>query len=112
MLLQLSDVLRSDDLERTRTLIADMLGPITIVRDDEGTWAEMAKPADRLLVQAMGGSLKLVAGAGPAFASRFQPSQNRRKPAPLLAFRRFARPRAGIGGGGAPGGAPRTAGPS
>jgi len=64
MLLQLRDVLLSDDLERTRALIAEMLGPITIVRDEEGTWAEMAKPADRLLVQAMGGSLKVVAGAG------------------------------------------------
>jgi DNA invertase Pin-like site-specific DNA recombinase len=64
MLLQLRDVLQSDDLERTRALLADMLGPVTIVHDDEGTWAEMAKPADRLLVQAMGGSLKVVAGAG------------------------------------------------
>ena len=55
MLLQLRDVLLSDDVERTRALIAEMLGPVTIVRDDEGTWAEMAKPADRLLVQQWAG---------------------------------------------------------
>ena len=63
-LTQLQEVLQSGDVDRTRPVLAEMLGPVTIVRDDEGTWAQMAKPADRLLLQAMGGSLKVVAGAG------------------------------------------------
>ena len=61
---QLQEVLQSGDMDRTRSVLAEMLGPVTIVRDDQGTWAEMAKPADRLLLQTMGGSLKVVAGAG------------------------------------------------
>ena len=64
-MLQLQRVLEEDaDRDRTRALLADMLGPVLIGRDaDTGeTWAEIEKPAERLLL--LGGSLKVVAGAG------------------------------------------------
>lgn len=63
--LELQRVLDEDaDRDRTRALLADMLGPVLIGRDaDTGeTWAEIEKPAERLLL--LGGSLKVVAGAG------------------------------------------------
>ncbi len=62
--LELQRVLDEDtDRDRTRALLADMLGPVLIGRDaDTGeTWAEMEKPAERL---ALNGSPILVAGAG------------------------------------------------
>ncbi|NCT85457.1 MAG: recombinase family protein [Comamonadaceae bacterium] len=62
--LELQRVLDEDaDRDRTRQLLADMLGPVLIGRDaDTGaTWAEMEKPAERL---ALNGSPVLVAGAG------------------------------------------------
>ncbi len=65
--LRLQEVLAGgDDLARTRTILADMLGPVVVGRDPETgeTYAEMEKPAERLLVAAVGGSLGLVAGAG------------------------------------------------
>ncbi len=64
-MLELQRVLEEDaDRDRTRALLADMLGPVLIGRDaDTGeTWAEIEKPAERLLL--LGGSLKVVAGAG------------------------------------------------
>jgi hypothetical protein len=62
--LELQRVLDEDtDRDRTRQLLADMLGPVLIGRDAETgeTWAEMKKPAERL---ALNGSPVLVAGAG------------------------------------------------
>lgn len=65
MVMQLQQVLESEeDRDRTRQLLAEMLGPVTIGRDPDGSsWAEMEKPAERLLVAAVGGSLEVVAGA-------------------------------------------------
>jgi site-specific DNA recombinase len=63
-LLQLQGALESDaDRDRTRALLAELLGPVTLVRDDEGDWAEMEEPAARV---ALAGStpLTVVAGAG------------------------------------------------
>ena len=38
------------DRQRTRDLLREMLGPITLIRDAEGvTWAQMTKPAEHLL---------------------------------------------------------------
>lgn len=65
LVMQLQTVLEEEkDRDRTRQLLADIMGSVTIGRDEAGTYAEMEKPADRLLLQAMGGSLGLVAGAG------------------------------------------------
>lgn len=36
------------DRERTRSLLAEILGPVKLLRDDEGEWAEMEEPAQRL----------------------------------------------------------------
>ena len=63
--LELQRVLEEDaDCDRTRALLADMLGPVLIGRDaDTGeTWAEIEKPAERLML--LNGSPKVVAGAG------------------------------------------------
>ncbi|MBV8603601.1 MAG: recombinase zinc beta ribbon domain-containing protein [Pelomonas sp.] len=62
---ELRRVLEEDtDRDRTRRLLADMLGPVLIGRDAETgeTWAEIEKPAERLLL--LSGSLEVVAGAG------------------------------------------------
>lgn len=62
-LLQLQAALESDsDRDRTRALLAEMLGPVTLTRDEEGDWAEMEKPAARV---ALAGSTPptMVAGA-------------------------------------------------
>lgn len=67
MVLQLQEVLRDEsDRTRTRQILADMLGQVTIGRDLETgeTFAELEEPAERLLVAAVGESLGLVAGAG------------------------------------------------
>jgi site-specific DNA recombinase len=36
--------------DQVRTLLADVIGPVTLVRDAGGAWAEMQEPAERLLV--------------------------------------------------------------
>jgi len=102
-----------EDIELARDALSKLLGRITLTVDADGAvWADLENNTARLPSGAgLPVSLTVVAGAGPSVPRAFQPIQNRRKPAPLLAFRRFARPRAGVGGGGAPGGAPRTAGP-
>jgi hypothetical protein len=67
MVLQQQEVLRDEtDRTRTRQILADMLGQVTIGRDLETgeTFAELEEPAERLLVAAVGESLRLVAGAG------------------------------------------------
>ena len=47
---------------RVRTLLAEVLGPVTLTRDEDGRWAEMEEPAERLLV-AGSAPLEVVAGA-------------------------------------------------
>ena len=67
MVLQLQEVLRDEsDRTRTRQILTDMLGQVKIGRDLETgeTFAELEDPAERLLVAAVGESLRLVAGAG------------------------------------------------
>ncbi|WP_235581158.1 MULTISPECIES: recombinase family protein [unclassified Rhizobacter] len=67
MVSQLQEVLRDEsDRTRTRQILTDMLGQVTIGRDLETgeTFAELEDPAERLLVAAVGESLRLVAGAG------------------------------------------------
>jgi site-specific DNA recombinase len=62
-MLQLQAALESDgDRECTRALLADIVGPVTLLRDDEGDWAEMEEPAVRV---ALAGSTPttMVAGA-------------------------------------------------
>lgn len=57
-LLQLQQALAStEDLERSRHALAEMLGPVVMTRDDAGWWAEMEEPADRMLIAAVGGSV-------------------------------------------------------
>ena len=64
MLLNLRQVLdEDDDRSRTRQLLADLLGPVVIGADEDGKpWAEIEETTERL-VQAVGGSMGLVAGA-------------------------------------------------
>lgn len=49
-LLDLGAALQQDtmDRERTRALLADILGSVVLRRDSEGEWAEMEEPAQRL----------------------------------------------------------------
>jgi DNA invertase Pin-like site-specific DNA recombinase len=53
------------DLARTREVLAAMLGPVTIGRDPATgeDYAELEEPAERLVMQAVGESLGMVAGA-------------------------------------------------
>lgn len=71
-LLQLKESLEADaDRHRTRALLAEMLGQVTLVSDDEGgQWAEMDEPAARV---ALAGSLMgVVAGACNASRRRIR----------------------------------------
>ena len=52
------------DRERTRALLADILGPVVLRRDAEGDWAEMEEPAQRL---ALAGSTLLTMVARARF---------------------------------------------
>ena len=64
LMMKLQDVLKDGDIARSRELLSDLLGPITLRRDDDGVaWAEFEEPAERLML-ANGESLGLVAGAG------------------------------------------------
>jgi hypothetical protein len=64
MLLDLQQRLENNgDKERTRELIAQLLGPVRIVRDEHGvTWAGMKNPAEQLF--AVGGIESLIVGCG------------------------------------------------
>jgi site-specific DNA recombinase len=66
LVLDLQNTLNSvQDRVRTRQILADLLGPITIGRDGEGElYAELEEPAERLLIATARESLMLVAGAG------------------------------------------------
>lgn len=61
----------STDRQRTRELLAELLGPVTLTRDDTGDWAEMEEPAARV---ALAGStpLTVVAGARNLRCRRIQ----------------------------------------
>lgn len=63
MLMQLGAVLADEDRERTRAILADIVGPVTIVHEGAAVFAELEEPAARLLVAAGGSSLGAVAGA-------------------------------------------------
>jgi len=65
-LLDLGAALQQDtiDRERTRALLADILGPVVLRRDSEGEWAEMEEPAQRL---ALAGSTLLTMVARARF---------------------------------------------
>lgn len=63
LLLQFGQVLEDQDRERTRTLLADIIGPVTVVHEGEDVFAELEEPAARLLVAVAGESLGRVAGA-------------------------------------------------
>ncbi len=63
LVLNLRTVLaEEEDRARTRALLQELIGPVVIGADDDGTWAEIEEPAERLAV-AVGGSMGLVAGA-------------------------------------------------
>lgn len=56
LLLNLTDALGAEtDREHTRRLLAELLGPVVVGRDDDGAYAEMTEPAERLLAAAGGG---------------------------------------------------------
>ncbi len=65
MVMDLGGVLAGEDRERARGLLADLLGPVTIGTDAAtgDVYAELDEPAERLLVQAVGAPLRVVAGA-------------------------------------------------
>lgn len=65
MVMDLGGVLAGEDRERARGLLADLLGPVTIGTDAAtgDVYAELDEPAERLLVQAVGAPLEVVAGA-------------------------------------------------
>ncbi len=66
LVLNLQTVLEEDkDRDRTRQMLADMLGTVVVGRDKAGkAFADLDEPAERLLLKAVGESLKVVAGAG------------------------------------------------
>jgi DNA invertase Pin-like site-specific DNA recombinase len=63
MLLDLETVLADEERDRTRAILAEIVGPVTIVHEGTAVYAELQEPADRLLVAAGGRSLGMVAGA-------------------------------------------------
>ena len=66
-MLQLKDALSvTGDRDRTRQILADMLGAVTLLKDRETgeSFAEFEEPAERLLLAAVGAPLGMVARAG------------------------------------------------
>jgi site-specific DNA recombinase len=64
-LMQLQAALeQQDDRERTRHILAEIIGPVKAVWEGGETFAEFEEPAERLLLAAVGESLNVVAGAG------------------------------------------------
>lgn len=81
LVLNLRETLSGDITTEARPLLASLLGPITLTKDDAGQgWAQMKNPAEQLLMAAAGGeSLKLVARGGFGQEKRIQiPSRARR----------------------------------
>lgn len=74
MVVQLQEALTDqDDRQRTRQILADLLGPVTLVREGPGEdYAELEEPADRLLMAAGGESLGVVARARNLFRRRLR----------------------------------------
>lgn len=72
--MQLQRVLESEgDRDQVRTLLSQLIGPVVVGHDEAGAWAEMEKPAERLLLQAAGGgSLEVVAGARSSYRRRIR----------------------------------------
>jgi site-specific DNA recombinase len=64
LVLNLGQVLEEDeDRTRVRQMLAELLGPVVIGADEDGKpWAEIEETTERL-IQAVGGSMGLVAGA-------------------------------------------------
>lgn len=64
---------KETDRERTRRLLADLLGEVIVGRDEDGAFADLADPATRLLSAASGGTyITLVAGACNGHRRRFK----------------------------------------
>ena len=65
MTLRLQEALTDDiDRARTRQLLADALGPVVLVKEEDGEmFAELEEPAERLLIAVAGEPLGLVAAA-------------------------------------------------
>ena len=62
-MLQLQQALEVDtDRERTRAMLADILGPVTLTRDQQGDWAQMEEPTQRVMLAGSTPST-MVAGA-------------------------------------------------
>ncbi len=58
LLMDLGTALEAEtDRERTRRLLAELMGPVVVGRDEHGPYAEMTEPAEWLLVAAAGGSV-------------------------------------------------------
>lgn len=71
LVMQLQEVLSVEaDRQRTRQILADLLGTVTIGRDEAGAYADLEEPAARLLLAAGGASPGMVAGAGFVYGSR------------------------------------------
>jgi DNA invertase Pin-like site-specific DNA recombinase len=72
LVLQLQQVLEQEtDRDRTRAILADMIGTVVIGRDQATgePYADLEEPAERLMLSAVGESLGVVAGA------RFRPTR-------------------------------------
>lgn len=68
-MLALQAALESDaDRDRTRALLGGIVGPVTLVRDADGDWAQMEEPAARIALA--GSPLEVVAGARNAYRRR------------------------------------------
>ena len=65
MVMDLGTVIAGEDRDRARGLLADLIGPVTIGIDEASghVYAESERPAERLLVQAVGAPMGVVAGA-------------------------------------------------
>jgi len=63
-------VLRDEDRERTRAILADLLGQVTVVHEGREVFAELEDPAQRLLLAAGGSAESLGGVAGARNSSR------------------------------------------
>lgn len=72
MLMQLHLVAADEDRDRTRAILADIIGQVTVVHEGSGVFAEFEDPAVRLTLQAVGAESTLgrVAGARNFSGSR------------------------------------------